>query len=146
MVLKYESIAKPERFSTFFHCHKTHPPFGTFYRPKWPICLAFHIFQHVNEIQDCSWLWYSLISHAAFSLHIDLARGVNDYYGWSENMQFVVTIVSCVVVILVVRIIALQWYGACVYVWRAIHPSFSSLGVLWYRGRLYRGLVPCIKL
>ena len=43
-------------------------------------------------------------------------------------MQFVVIIVSCVVVILVVRIIALQWYGACVYVWRA--QSFSSLGVL----------------
>ena len=40
-------------------------------------------------------------------------------------MQFVVIIVSCVAVILVVRIIALQWYGACVYVWRAIlTPAF----------------------
>lgn len=52
-------------------------------------------------------------------------------------MQFVVSIVSCVVVILVVRIIALQWYGVCVNVWRAINPGYSSPGV-GYIGVLFR--------
>lgn len=45
-------------------------------------------------------------------------------------MQFVVIIVSCVVVILVVRIIAVQWYGVCVYVWRVIHTCYSLPGDL----------------